>query len=161
LPEVAPVPEPIETVRPETPLTAPAPQPPPASPTPERAPPRARSTTAAASSAAGGGGLGSPGAATSGAGAGKVSGRPVYSVQPAPIYPSESRAAHEQGVVILRLTVNAEGRPTAVSIARSSGFARLDRAAVEAGWRCRVSNAGRGMQFEAPIRFDLRGGSQR
>ena len=70
-------------------------------------------------------------------------------------YPPESRAAGEQGVVILRITVNAQGRPISVQVAQSSGFSRLDRAAVEGGWRCRVSNAMAGAQFEAPVRFNL------
>jgi DNA repair protein RecN (Recombination protein N) len=34
--------------------------------------------------------------------------------------------------------------------------AGTDRAAVEGGWRCRVSNAFEGAQFEAPLRFSLK-----
>ena len=86
---------------------------------------------------------------------GKVLGKPLYLVRPQVNYPSESRAAGEQGVVLLRITVNASGRPTSVTVANSSGFSRLDRAAVEGGWRCRVSNAFEGAQFEAPLRFGL------
>jgi len=70
-------------------------------------------------------------------------------------YPSESRAANEQGTVVLRITVNGDGRPVTVTVAKSSGFTRLDRAAVEGGWRCRVQNAQAGAQFEAPLRFSL------
>lgn len=87
---------------------------------------------------------------------GKLLGKPLYLVRPQVNYPSESRAAGEQGVVLLRITVNAGGRPTAVNVANSSDFSRLDRAAVEGGWRCRVSNAFEGAQFEAPLRFSLR-----
>jgi protein TonB len=86
---------------------------------------------------------------------GKVLGKPLYLVRPQVNYPSESRAAGEQGVVLLRITVNANGRPTAVNVTKGSGFSRLDRAAVEGGWRCRVSNAFEGAQFEAPLRFSL------
>ena len=71
-------------------------------------------------------------------------------------YPPESRAAGEQGVVILRLTVDGSGRPTAVSVAKSSGHPRLDRAAIEAGWRCRVRDAAPGSHLDAPVRFNLR-----
>ncbi len=85
----------------------------------------------------------------------KPAGKPAFVARPTAAYPPESRAASEQGVVILRITVNAEGRPTAVQVARSSGFPRLDRAAVEGGWRARVSNAVAGAQFEAPVRFSL------
>ncbi len=92
---------------------------------------------------------------TVGDASGKLIGKPLYLVRPQVNYPSESRAAGEQGVVLLRITVNANGRPSAVSVATSSGFPRLDRAAVEGGWRCKVSNAFEGAQFEAPLRFSL------
>jgi len=92
---------------------------------------------------------------TVGDASGRVLGKPLYLVRPLVNYPAESRAAGEQGVVLLRITVNANGRPSAVSVAGSSGFPRLDRAAVEGGWRCKVSNAFEGAQFEAPLRFSL------
>ena len=66
-----------------------------------------------------------------------------------------ARAAGE-GVVILRLTVDGSGRPIAVSVAKSSGYRRLDRAATEAGWRCRVRDAAPGSHLDAPVRFNLR-----
>ena len=58
-------------------------------------------------------------------------------------------------MVLLRFAVDANGRPTSVRIARSSGFPRLDRAAVEAGWRCRVRDAVPGSHLDAPMRFSL------
>jgi protein TonB len=99
-----------------------------------------------------------PSATTShtGSSTGKPVETPLYLVKPQIRYPSESRSANEQGIVVLRITVNANGRPTAVQVAASSGFARLDRAAVEGGWRCRISNATEGAQFEAPLRFSLK-----
>jgi len=87
---------------------------------------------------------------------GKIPQSPVYKVLPNIKYPTESRAAGEEGTVILRITVNASGKPIAVSIVTSSGYARLDRAAVEGGWRCRISNSGESAQFEAPLRFNLK-----
>jgi protein TonB len=78
-----------------------------------------------------------------------------YVVRPVAPYPPESRAAGEQGTVILRLIVDGSGRPTSVGIAKSSGHPRLDRAAVEAGWRCRVRDAAPGQRLEAPVRFNL------
>lgn len=84
-----------------------------------------------------------------------LNGKPVYTTPPQIRYPPESKAQSEQGTVILRITVNAAGRPTAVTVARSSGFQRLDRAAVEGGWRCRISNGIDGAHFEAPMRFEL------
>jgi protein TonB len=61
----------------------------------------------------------------------------------------------EEGVVILRITVNVSGRPTNVVIVKSSGYPRLDRAALEGGWRCHIRNAADGDQFDAPLRFNL------
>ena len=96
-----------------------------------------------------------PGAAPS-SGTGKTFSKPVYKIPPSVKYPAESRSGAEQGTVMLRITVNAEGRPVAVMVATSSGYSRLDRAAVEGGWRCRISNATEGAQFEAPLRFSLK-----
>lgn len=54
-----------------------------------------------------------------------------------PKYPEESVAAHEEGVVMVRVEVDASGHVTAVSLAKSSGFHRLDQAALRAvkEWR--------------------------
>jgi len=57
--------------------------------------------------------------------------------------------------VLLRITVNAGGRPTAVIVTKRSGFSHLVRAAAEGGWLCRVSYAFEGAKFEAPLRFSL------
>ncbi len=82
--------------------------------------------------------------------------RPLFSYPPRPSYPSEARAAKEEGTVVIRMVVNADGRPTQVSVAKSSGFPRLDRSAQEAAWRCRIRNAAPGAQFDAPIVFKLK-----
>jgi protein TonB len=54
-----------------------------------------------------------------------------------PRYPIESRRKHEQGVVTLSLTLATDGSVARIAVAQSSGFARLDKAALEAvrGWR--------------------------
>jgi protein TonB len=51
-------------------------------------------------------------------------------------YPRESLLNHEQGTVLLRVLVSAEGLVQAVEIEKSSGHIRLDRAARDAvkGW---------------------------
>jgi protein TonB len=155
VPEPRPVPKEPEMTMPEPPR--PVTTPPPAMPARQVPKPVARPSAAArpaatvpvgarASSSAG---MGKPAV-------GRIVGKPVYIVPPSPAYPAESRVAGEQGLVLLRVTVDARGRPSAVSVARSSGFPRLDRAAVEGGWRCRISNAMDGGQFEAPVRFTLR-----
>lgn len=81
--------------------------------------------------------------------------RPFFSYPPRPSYPSESRAAKEEGTVVIRMVVNADGRPTQVSVAKSSGFPRLDRSAQEAAWRCRIRNAAPGKEVDASIVFRL------
>lgn len=54
-----------------------------------------------------------------------------------PTYPSSSRRAGEEGTVRLKVLVDEKGRPRDVAVAASSGFARLDQAAMEAvrKWR--------------------------
>ncbi|PAZ00491.1 MAG: hypothetical protein CAK90_05185, partial [Spartobacteria bacterium AMD-G4] len=64
------------------------------------------------------------GARTKGAPGGtgrRLIGKPTYIVKPSPSYPAESRSARDQGLVVLRITVNATGRPTHVVILSSSG----------------------------------------
>lgn len=51
---------------------------------------------------------------------------------PAPVYPMLSRKRKEQGTVILRLLVRADGTVSDITIHQSSGFSRLDDSAVHA-----------------------------
>lgn len=99
-----------------------------------------------------GGASSSTGTTTTGSGKSAKAG---WLVRPAAAYPPESRAAGEHGVVILRIVVDGSGRPTSVSVAKSSGHPRLDRAAIEAGWRSRVRDAAPGSHLDAPVRFSL------
>lgn len=94
---------------------------------------------------------GSQGGATSG---------PGHLFNPKPAYPAESRAAGERGTVLLSVSVEPSGRPGSISISKSSGFLRLDRAAQEAVKRWRFKPAMRnGVPYTAnvivPIRFEL------
>ncbi len=55
-----------------------------------------------------------------------------------PPYPSASQRIGEEGTVVVRVVVGTDGRVVRASVARSSGFARLDEAAVKralASWR--------------------------
>lgn len=54
-----------------------------------------------------------------------------------PAYPPASRRAGEEGTVRVKVLVDEKGRPREVAVAKSSGFARLDEAAMEAvrKWR--------------------------
>lgn len=49
-----------------------------------------------------------------------------------PVYPPTSRRMGEEGTVRLRVLVDEKGRPRDVTVATSSGFARLDKAAIDA-----------------------------
>ncbi|MDR1647468.1 MAG: energy transducer TonB [Zoogloeaceae bacterium] len=78
-----------------------------------------------------------------------------------PDYPSASRAQGEQGVVSLFIHVNAEGKTSSVALHRTSGYARLDLAAMEVVWRWRFIPARQNGRPVAgtvivPIRFKLR-----
>jgi protein TonB len=54
-----------------------------------------------------------------------------------PRYPVESRRKHEQGTVVLTITLALDGGVESISVSRSSGSPRLDDAARDAvkGWR--------------------------
>jgi protein TonB len=79
---------------------------------------------------------------------------------PAPVYPLESRRRHEQGTVRLRVVISPDGHVKEIGVAASSGFERLDKAALEAvrRWRFKPGTQA-GVAVEAvgflPIPFRL------
>jgi len=138
-----------EAEAPPTPAPTPAPPrpaPKPALPKPKKSNASPAGKPSASPNAAGTPGSGSPNVSTSQA---------AFSKRPTLIYPAESRQAREEGTVILRITVDARGRPTNVVVIKPSGHPRLDRAAIEGAWRCRIRNAQAGMVLDVPLRFDL------
>jgi protein TonB len=83
-----------------------------------------------------------------------------YLHNPAPAYPVMSRRLGEQGRVVLNVRVLADGMPGKVEVRTSSGFPRLDQAALEAVGRWRFVPARRGEEpVEAwvlvPVNFSL------
>ncbi|SNS56798.1 outer membrane transport energization protein TonB [Sphingomonas laterariae] len=64
----------------------------------------------------------------------------------APAYPVESRRKKEQGIVLLNLLLGLDGRVSEIAVQKSSGFARLDEAALKAVRRWRWSPLMRGGQ---------------
>lgn len=54
-----------------------------------------------------------------------------YLEPPAPVYPRASRRLNEAGLVVVRVFVDVDGLPRQVQLLQSSGFARLDEAALE------------------------------
>lgn len=85
-----------------------------------------------------------------------------YLDNPAPAYPSLSRRLGEEGRVLLRVQVNADGTPTQVLLQQSSGHARLDEvaSATVRRWQFVPARQG-GRPVEAwvtvPIKFSLKG----
>ncbi|MCL2298440.1 MAG: energy transducer TonB [Proteobacteria bacterium] len=79
---------------------------------------------------------------------------------PKPEYPFQSRRLREQGWVKLRVHVTAEGLANEVTLHTSSGFERLDKAAIDAvkRWRFRpAQRAGKAVAgwVVVPVRFEL------
>ena len=86
--------------------------------------------------------------------------RPDYLRNPPPQYPAESRKLREQGVVLVRVAVTAAGRAADVQLQRSSGYPRLDQAALKAVRRWEFKPARVGLTavpcaVEVPVRFGL------
>lgn len=84
----------------------------------------------------------------------------AYLNNPKPNYPAISRRAGEEGRVLFRVLVNANGEPESVEVSTSSGFERLDSAALEAVKQWRFVPAKRNNQtisayVTVPISFKL------
>lgn len=84
---------------------------------------------------------------------------------PRPVYPESSKRLGEIGTVVVAVHVNELGRPFDVQLARTSGFARLDQAAVEAVRQWHFSPAIRDGEAVAEwtavgIQFNMDGVSQ-
>ncbi len=84
-----------------------------------------------------------------------------YLSNPAPAYPAISRRMREEGLVLLRVRVTPAGDTAQVLIERSSGWPRLDEAAVGAVSRWRFVPARRGEAAVegwviVPVEFSLR-----
>lgn len=84
--------------------------------------------------------------------------------QPAPAYPPLSRRLNETGVVKVRLKISVAGQVQAVELVASSGYPRLDEAALAAVRRWRFAPPSRdgvpmAVETVAPIRFTLDNGN--
>ncbi len=83
-----------------------------------------------------------------------------YLNNPAPPYPRQSKRLGEQGTVIIRVLITAEGRAEKAEIRTSSGYLRLDETALSTVQRWRFvpgqrNGAPEAMWFNVPIRFVL------
>ena len=78
-----------------------------------------------------------------------------------PVYPKESQNRREHGTVVLRVLVDAQGRPAQIQVEHSSGFERLDTAARKAVEKFlfrpyEVNGVAQPAQVLIPIGFDRR-----
>ena len=71
---------------------------------------------------------------------------PNYLHRPNPVYPALSKRLREEGTVLLRVNLDAQGSVLDISIEKSSGFQRLDQAAHEAVKQWRFIPAKRGQE---------------
>ena len=83
-------------------------------------------------------------------------------VRTAPTYPALARRMGEEGEVILRVELGEDGQIASVRVATSSGFRRLDEAALAAikNWRCHAAQReGQPVRAVAiqPFKFSLEG----
>lgn len=80
-------------------------------------------------------------------------------VRTAPVYPLVARKLGEAGTVLLRVELDENGRLVANDVARSSGFSRLDEAAVAAvkRWRCQPAmRDGQALRIVSIESFDFK-----
>ncbi|MBC7983646.1 MAG: energy transducer TonB [Candidatus Obscuribacterales bacterium] len=74
-----------------------------------------------------------------------------------PLYPPASRRFDEEGMVLVKLTVAANGRVIDAAVQTSSGYPRLDQAALEAVRTWRFASAGGSDRaiVSVPVKFEL------
>jgi protein TonB len=83
-----------------------------------------------------------------------------YVRAPAPRYPMAAKRARVQGTVLLRVLIDADGRPREVRVHRSSGSEQLDSAATDSVYHAlfrphRENGQARSAQVIIPIEFAL------
>jgi protein TonB len=107
--------------------------------------------------------------ATTAAQTGQAKGAPAFSLpsseahgltNPKPAYPRQSRRLNEQGQVVIRVFVAADGSPQQGEVKTSSGFDRLDQEALRTVMRWRFVPGQRfgtpeAMWFNVPVNFVL------
>jgi len=89
-----------------------------------------------------------------------TSAAPDYLHNPPPEYPEDARLNRQQGMVLLLVDVSPDGAVLNVKLERSSGYRKLDEAAlrVAKNWKFKPATMGGQTvrsQVEVPIRFKL------
>jgi len=85
---------------------------------------------------------------------------PRYRNNPRPEYPADARRMRKEGLVMLSVRVGTDGRPTDVTLKKSSGVPSLDEAAIRAVRRWIFDPATVGgipvaSEVDVPVRFTL------
>ena len=83
-----------------------------------------------------------------------------YLNNPKPLYPALSKRLQEQGKVVVRVLIGTDGQATQASVKTSSGFDRLDQAAINTVLKWRYVPGKRGgvpeaMWFDVPVNWVL------
>lgn len=83
-----------------------------------------------------------------------------YLNNPRPQYPALSKRLQEQGKVVVRVLIGTDGQASQASVKTSSGFDRLDQAAVNTVLKWRYVPGKRGgvpeaMWFDVPVNWVL------
>mgnify|MGYP005839882083 FL=1 len=173
-PEPEPIPERLALPRP-APVVSPAPSRPSSSPTAGSAATYGRGSGSGSGTGTGrgygsGSGTGSGSGSGTGSGAGAGTALQGYLakvrslLERNKIYPSQARSRNEQGTVVVRFTISADGRIAGISLSRSSGSSILDQAAQET-----VNKVGRfppipaevqknSLTVQVPLAYRLQGG---
>jgi TonB family protein len=89
-----------------------------------------------------------------GRGPGGPSGRD-FIFAPRPEYPYSERVHHNEGTAVVRMDIDLKtGNTTSVTLIRSSGYPKLDDAAIRtlARWRCKP---GKWKEAEVPVTFTM------
>ncbi|MFT4025984.1 MAG: TonB family protein [Novosphingobium sp.] len=75
---------------------------------------------------------------------------------PTPSYPAKANFERQEGTVVIRVVLSAEGRITSSSLRRSSGFRLLDDAALSAVSKCRGTRRPTDVTGDVAVPFTLR-----
>ncbi len=89
-----------------------------------------------------------------------TSAEPRYRENPEPAYPSQAKRRHQEGMVLLLVSVNETGTAEKVAIKQSSGFSLLDEAAMQAvrRWKFepgKLNEKEVSSEVEVPVKFKL------
>lgn len=90
---------------------------------------------------------------------------PAVDEQPRIVYPAQAKQAGQEGLVLIDVTIDVYGRPTVITVEKTSGYAALDEAAIEAvraaQFKPYIQNGKpQPVRVKVPIRFVLSDGDR-